>query len=246
MIGFASLLAFALGSTAPDGGATAPVWLTPEASKSLRLSDATKAPHRPVLPAELSAPGAASWGLFKVCVDASGAVTTVSTMRSTGQPEKLDARWMTAIQTWRYTPHQVNGQAVPFCHPVRLDVRVNPAPGAAGASPDGGAPSPGNELILAPHIGTGLRLTDVNRAPYKPRLPPELNKAGAVYWGMFKVCVAATGEVTGVGILRSTGEPALLDDPWIATMKRWRYRPYTVDGRPVPFCHPVRLQVQAR
>jgi hypothetical protein len=32
----------------------------------------------------------------------------------------------------------------------------------------------------------------------------------------------------------------------MAKMKLWEYRPYSVNGRPVPFCSPVRVQVQAQ
>lgn len=113
---------------------------------------------------------------------------------------------------------------------------------APEAAPDAGAKGP---VMVASGVAVGYRLTDATKAPYKVGLPKELNLAGAVYWGLFKICVADTGEVKGVAVMRSTGQPALLDGPWIQTMKTWRYKPYSVNGRPVPFCHPLRMQVTA-
>jgi hypothetical protein len=37
---------------------------------------------------------------------------------------------------------------------------------------------------------------------------------------------------------------ALVDPEWIAVVKRWTYRPYQLNGRAVPFCHPARIEVQ--
>lgn len=211
--------------------------LAPKLGVALRESNVEQPPHRLTLPPELDTPTAAYWGLFKICVGTTGEVARVDVVKSTGDKERLDARWSAAMRTWRYKPHQVNGRATPFCHPIRVEIR-----NAAAAAPDAGAPN--EPVTVAPRIGVGQRLTDPTKPPYKPTLPADLNKVGAVYWGLFKICVAATGEVTHVNVIRST-EAAGLDQRWIATMKTWRYRPYSVDGKPVPFCHPVRLQVKA-
>jgi hypothetical protein len=121
---------------------------------------------------------------------------------------------------------------------------AEPAAALEAPAPDAGAGAKG-PVMVASGVAVGYRLTDATKAPYKVGLPKELNVAGAVYWGLFKICVADTGEVKGVGVMRSTGQPALLDGPWIQTMKTWRYKPYSVNGRPVPFCHPLRMQVNA-
>ena len=34
----------------------------------------------------------------------------------------------------------------------------------------------------------------------------------------------------------------LVNDDWMAKIKLWKYKPYSVNGRPVPFCHPVRMR----
>jgi hypothetical protein len=94
-------------------------------------------------------------------------------------------------------------------------------------------------------INSGKRLSDLNDAAFQPRLPAPLNRGGLTVWGMYRVCVSAAGEVTSVRVDRSA-LPGGFDAEWIAKMELWRYQPYEVNGRPVPFCHPFRLQVQAK
>jgi hypothetical protein len=44
-----------------------------------------------------------------------------------------------------------------------------------------------------------------------------------------------------VKILR--GADPTVDPLIVAAIQRWRYHPYTVDGRPVPFCTNVRYEI---
>jgi hypothetical protein len=37
----------------------------------------------------------------------------------------------------------------------------------------------------------------------------------------------------------------MVDGAWSSVIRRWSYRPYTVGGRPVPFCQPGRIEVRA-
>jgi hypothetical protein len=90
--------------------------------------------------------------------------------------------------------------------------------------------------------GQGLRQTDLNDPRYMPQLPPVLLRRGMRVWGCFEICVDTTGRVSNVDIWQSADK--LVDDDWVATMRSWRYKPYLVDGHPVPFCHPMRLEVQ--
>ena len=62
-------------------------------------------------------------------------------------------------------------------------------------------------------------------------------------WGVFRICVAANGHVAGVTLIKSA-DP-LVDHDWMAKIRSWQYRPYSVDGRPVPFCHPARIVVKS-
>jgi hypothetical protein len=111
--------------------------------------------------------------------------------------------------------------------------------GVAGgvADPDSGA------RLLPPNVGVAQRLADVNQPPYRPVLRPEYNRPGAIYWGLFKVCVSTAGQVTSVSTLKSTRVP-IIDADWRLTIKSWPHRPYQRDGKVYPFCYPLRLELR--
>ena len=55
---------------------------------------------------------------FKLCVNVTGVVASVSMLKSSGF-SVYDNRIMTEMRThWRYRPYQVNGRAVPVCSAV--------------------------------------------------------------------------------------------------------------------------------
>lgn len=58
-----------------------------------------------------------SVGAFKICIAASGAVSSVSVVASTKYPA-YDEKLMTAMRAWEYRPYLVGGRAVPVCSAV--------------------------------------------------------------------------------------------------------------------------------
>ena len=117
--------------------------------------------------------------------------------------------------------------------------------GVAGGVVGGTVGSTGNApVMLAPNVGNSQNITDMSDPRYKPTLPPQLNRAGMMVWGLYKICVNAQGAVTTVNVMKPA-DP-LVDNDWTAKMKLWKYRPYSVNGRAVPFCAPVRVQVTAQ
>jgi TonB family protein len=89
-----------------------------------------------------------------------------------------------------------------------------------------------------------LLITDVKVDPNRPRLPDRLNKPGARYLGMYKICVSSGGNVTAVTVDKGTGDPGL-DADWMKTLRGWRYRPLEMSGRKVPFCYTSPVEVSA-
>jgi hypothetical protein len=132
---------------------------------------------------------------------------------------------------------------------VRLEVAtavttVGPPAGSQG-SPGVAKVDANGYRQLPPNIGSARLLSDILDDPrFRPSLPRELNVRGATYMGLYKICVTASGEVSDISVLRSAND--WLDDRWRATMRRWQYRPYTVDGQPVPFCYPMRVELRSR
>ena len=98
--------------------------------------------------------------------------------------------------------------------------------------------------FLPPSVGKGQALVDWNDPRYRPHLPPALNRAGMVVWGLFKLCVTAQGNVATVQILKSAD--ALVDKDWSALLKTVPHKPYSIGGRPVPYCYPLRLEVRSQ
>jgi periplasmic protein TonB len=112
-------------------------------------------------------------------------------------------------------------------------------PRCEGASCDGEPPPP--STFVAPNIASGQLAIDPQAAPYRVTLPPALNRAGMRLWLLAKICVRSDGQVERVSLIR--GADSTLDPLVVATLKTWRYRPYSVNGRPVPFCTNVRYEI---
>jgi len=108
-----------------------------------------------------------------------------------------------------------------------------------------GAPVQNNgPRMLTPQLGKGLLLIDPNEEQYRVKLPPALERSGVTLFAIVRVCVSAQGAVTDVRVLKGAG-PAI--DPQIpSVLGRWRYRPFTLNGQPTPFCYPLRYEISAR
>jgi outer membrane biosynthesis protein TonB len=116
--------------------------------------------------------------------------------------------------------------------------------GIPGGPGIGGPPPVTQTAFLPPKVATGQLAIDPQDPRYAAHLPTALARAGMSLWALVKVCVRAGGDVEDVTLLRRA-DPAV--DPLIvAAISRWRYRPYTVDGRPVPFCTNVRYEITTR
>lgn len=103
----------------------------------------------------------------------------------------------------------------------------------------------GHELhYLSPKDGRAQITIDPTQEPYRPRLPPALNRDGMVVWGRFKVCVDDGARVFHVSALESAD--FLVDADWMRRIQTWGHRPYLVDGVAVYYCYPVRVEVRSR
>jgi protein TonB len=119
--------------------------------------------------------------------------------------------------------------------------------GVIGGVVGGVLPSPqpketGPKMLL--QLPKGLLLIDPNADEYRVKLPRALERVGLKFTALLRICVSPQGTVTEVKVLQSA-DPAI-DPQFPAVIGRWRYRPFIVDGRPIPFCYPVRYEVSAR
>jgi hypothetical protein len=211
--------------------AEAPMQVPTFVGNANRLTDEGDSQHWPSPPAGVHEPVSRS---FEICVDRQGVVSSVQAKGPVDA--RVDTDWVTKMKSWKHAVHKVDGRAVPYCYPIRLQVRADGAGGSARVEQI--------ELVLiAPDVGLAHRLTNVDESAYRPSLPADLDVPGAVYWGVFKICVERDGVVSGAKVIKSPDNDRLVP-LWIATMKLWRYRPFEQYGRAVPFCHPIRLEVR--
>jgi hypothetical protein len=98
--------------------------------------------------------------------------------------------------------------------------------------------------FIPPTVARGQLAIDPQAEPYRVRLPPAMATAGMTVWALVKICARTDGTVSEVKILKSA-DPTL-DPTIVAVLSTWRYQPYTLDGRPVPFCTTVRYEITTR
>jgi protein TonB len=116
--------------------------------------------------------------------------------------------------------------------------------GVVGGTPAPPPPKDTGPKMLPPQVAQLLLLIDPNSPEYRVKLPPALERSRVKFAAKLLICVSAQGSVTSVKILEPA-DPAI--DPQIpSVIGRWRYRPYTVDGHPLPFCYQVRYEVTSR
>ena len=239
MIGLVRIYLLVAASVAGDPGADSQQ-LTLEAGSKLLVTDVQRPPHKLTLPAELAKPGWGFWGLYKICVDPQGKVAAVKILRAAAAHESvtpappvnnLDQHWIEIVKGWQYRPHQVGGQARPFCYVAKLDLE-QPFKDKQGYL-----------QLLSSEAGSLLRLSDTQMPPLGLTLPPHLNRAGMVIWGLYKLCLGTKGEVTKVTTIKPAHDG--VDADWIPVLSTWRHKPYLVDGTPTPVCYVTRVEVHA-
>jgi protein TonB len=97
---------------------------------------------------------------------------------------------------------------------------------------------------VPPQILKGLR-TSGETAIHPPRdvfnqmFRDRNHKTSAI----LKVCISTTGSISLVAVHKSTGY-ATYDDALVSAARRWTYKPYTADGKPMPVCSVVTFLYQ--
>ncbi len=111
--------------------------------------------------------------------------------------------------------------------------------GSVVAAPPPPPPPPPPPRNVAPQV------LDANRIAGEKEISPdevtktEIKRSGQDrVMGSFKICITAEGNIKDVRQMKSTGFAAY-DAKILAGMREWRYRPFTVDGKPQPACTAV-------
>jgi protein TonB len=102
----------------------------------------------------------------------------------------------------------------------------------------GGKPPPEKKkgpAMVSSTIGRKHLLINVNSPRYKPKVPRGLRNRKIS--ALVLICANAKGQVTTVRVKKGSGTP--VDAQLPSVMRRWRYKPVTRDGTPIPFCYHV-------
>jgi outer membrane biosynthesis protein TonB len=165
-----------------------------------------------------------------------------------GSPEPRRRRRPTTVAQPR-SKQTLQPQEAP--EPEETDDRPGVRNGDEAGHPEGinpgnppADPPPPPEVFIPPKVATGRLAIDPNDDRYAARLPAAMARVGASLWALVKICVHPDGMVNEVKIIR--GADPTVDPLIVAAIQRWRYHPYTVDGRPVPFCTNVRYEISTR
>lgn len=122
----------------------------------------------------------------------------------------------------------VGGVGGDIVQPMRIE-RVEP----------GDIPPPAPPQNVPPTLLEGSRIAGTKAIVPDDDTKIAIAKAGKdKLVGSYKLCINATGALTVVQMLKSTGFTAY-DDKIMREMRQWRYRPYAVNGRAVPVCTAV-------
>lgn len=157
-------------------------------------------------------------GLVSLCVslDNSAHIQSVSVMRDV---TSLTSAAILAVNGWTFTPASLNGK--PRASVTTVNVLFNPPdfyPGALQITPV--------QTGCQPQENAGFVPPEIQTAAYAP-YPVNSVAAGAL---VLSVTVSATGRVRRISVVRPV--PALIK-PALAAVKKWTFKPGTVDGVPV-------------
>jgi hypothetical protein len=89
-------------------------------------------------------------------------------------------------------------------------------------------------MHLTPDLARGLRVYDIF-----PAMPSDTRFPAVGRPLQVEVCVSDRGAVSDAVIVQKTAPS--FDDRIRAAILTWRYRPFLVNGTPIPFCHVMRI-----
>jgi len=111
-------------------------------------------------------------------------------------------------------------------------VKGGQAHGIIGGSIGGTGTTPAPPRMMPPQFGA---LQRISGSENDIKIPPSLNRAGASYIVVGKVCVSPAGAVDGVTIMKTSD--SLLNDAVTSNVRTWRFRPMRSNGVAAPFCY---------
>ena len=148
------------------------------------------------------------------------------------RPERK-GEWVRLELTTRYG--KVSGWAKPATA-EEIEARKPPPP----------PPPPRPPQLVAPGLLEAVRIAGTKDIAPDAATQAEIAKSGkSKIMGSYKICVDTQGKPLRITLMKSTGFPAY-DARIAAEMKRWRYRPFLVNGTATPVCTAVTFIYSSR
>jgi hypothetical protein len=112
---------------------------------------------------------------------------------------------------------------------------------ASSAPPAAGSAAPTSTVTLDMLAGHKLLAVNPRVAPYRVTVPEVCVSDGETYRSMVRICVDESGTVSTATLLQPSAP--FIDEQLPDAVRRWRFHPYLLDGRPTPFCYDLRYMV---
>lgn len=144
----------------------------------------------------------------------------------------LDDEALAAARKWRFRPALAAGKPVPFKVIIQLEFRVGQKPSPADVEFEKGAEREGTPGLVMPEAAW----------EEKPKYTSEAmrNKVQGIVG--IQVVVGPDGKVVRARVAKSLDKTYGLDDEAMAAAVLWRFKPGTLNGKPVPVLMNITLE----
>ncbi len=169
--------------------------------------------------------GICGTNLIELTVDANGNPQDLHVLKSL-EPS-LDAKAIEAVSQYRFKPAMKNGTTpVPVKITVEIDFRLYKSLGSPGCSPQYPAPAP-VQVSAGGRTSPAVLISHV-----QPKYTHDARKKRIAGTCTIQLTIDAKGVPQNLHVVHSL-DPGL-DNKAVEAVERWRYRPATKDGVPIP------------
>jgi TonB family protein len=174
---------------------------------------------QPEYPAAARQAGLEGVVLAEARVDGTGRVSDARVLR--GSSPELDLAALEALRQWRFEPARRGGEPLAYRYRQEFRFALDPRPPESPPAPAAAARPADVEVTPPVRLATPL-----------PGYTAAAWAAGVEGSVEIRATIDERGEVAGIDVVR--GLPHGLTEAAVAAVRRWRFRPATRDGKPVP------------
>jgi hypothetical protein len=175
--------------------------------------------------------GRAAYAWFKVCIDATGAVTGVHPrLASSLVAQDVLAPW---VKTWSFKSFKLGDQPSPVCSLMYLDLPAGSS--QPTMTPPPVPPEQAGAIVVSSDAFGPLLEGDQTITPDGSAIDEARARGATTLGATVMYCLDDIGKVETAVIMQSTGSPRL-DKELTAKALAWRFAPFTFRGTPTRAC----------